>query len=378
MHIGLITTEYPISGTGAYGGIGTSMKNMALGLVSQNVKVSVFLISQKLGKVIEEDGVTVYFIEQLKYPVLSWFFYKKHVQHYINKIIQSERIDAIEAPDWSGITAFMSFKCPLVLRFHGTDAYFCELEGRKQKFKNYWLEKFALNGADHFVSVSEFTAVRTRQLFKLQSKITIIPNAVNLDYFVPEKEEEEPLQILYFGTLIRKKGVLDLIEIFNQVVEKLPEIKLYLAGVDTRDIKTARSTKELMMERLSLKAKKQTIFLGKLEYALMRSEIAKATVIALPSYAEALPMTWIEAMAMEKALVTSDIGWANEVMVEGETGFTVSPDNHNFYAQRLVEFLISPELRREMGLKARSRVKAKFSQEVIAQLNLNFYQGIID
>ena len=82
--------------------------------------------------------------------------------------------------------------------------------------------------------------------------------------------------------------------------------------------------------------------------------------MVLPSFAEALPMTWIEAMALEKAIVTSDIGWAKEVMIDGETGFTVDPWDHNTYAERIIELLDDEELGRIMGSSARKRILDKF------------------
>jgi len=58
-------------------------------------------------------------------------------------------------PDWTGISAFMNLKCPIVIKCHGSDTYFCALEKRKQKFKNYFLEKKALKSADYILSVSK-------------------------------------------------------------------------------------------------------------------------------------------------------------------------------------------------------------------------------
>lgn len=376
MHIAFLTTEYPHDKTGKYGGIGTSIKNAAKGLVAAGEKASVFVISQQETGIFEEDGIEIHLIVQRKYRFLSWFFYKKHVQRYINSEIKKQNIDVLEAPDWSGISAFMNFDCPLVIRFNGSDAYFCALENRKQKTKNFWLEKIALRGADHFISVSQFTAERTRDLFQLKKKIAIIPNSVDVDHFVPRTAEEEEYRLLYFGTLIRKKGVLDLAEIFNRIVEKSPKTALFLAGSDVVDLKSGKSTWAMMQEILSPLAKESVHFLGKLSYDRIQDEIAKATVIMLPSFAEALPMTWLEAMAMEKALITSNIGWAKEVMVEGITSFTIDPKNHELYAEKALQLLEDKNLRKTMGTAARKRVEAEFSSTGTAQKNLNFYRNI--
>ena len=65
-------------------------------------------------------------------------------------------------------------------------------------------------------------------------------------------------------------------------------------------------------------------------------------------------MTWIESMSMEKALVTSNIGWAPEVMVDGVTGFTVSPSDHATCMHLECKNLLENEaLRTQMGIAAR-------------------------
>ena len=110
----------------------------------------------------------------------------------------------------------------------------------------------------------------------------------------------------------------------------------------------------------------------------MLAQIATANVVVLPSFAEALPMTWLEAMAMEKALVTSDVGWAKEVMVNGLTGFTVDPKDHQEYAGKVLKLLNDPALALKMGKAAREQVVAKFSSEVVVGRNIGFYEGILE
>src|SRR5690606_37831905 len=120
--------------------------------------------------------------------------------------------------------------------------------------------------------------------------------------FKPLPEKMEPGTILYFGSLIRKKGVLELPEIFNRVGKETPLVQFNFAGRDVIDISTGRSTKDLMLEKFSPAAANKVVWLGNLTYDEVLEEIARAHVVVLPSFAEALPMTWIEAMAMEKAL----------------------------------------------------------------------------
>jgi len=377
MHLGFLTSEYPHPKTNPAAGIGTSIKNMVTALEEKGVKVSIFIYDQSTDEIFTEGGIKFHLIKQRKYKFLGWYLHRKFLQKYLNKAIVQNKIEAIEAPDWTGITAFMKLKCPLVIRFHGSDTYFCHLENRPQKKKNFWFEKKALAGADHLLSVSEFTAEKTATLFGLKNKIEIIPNSVDVAYFCPRNTAVEPNTILYFGSIIRKKGVLELADIFNLIVAKKPGARLLFAGKDVKDHLTGRSSKQLILDKLSPAAKKNTAWLGVLTYEKVLLQIATANAVVLPSFAEALPMTWLEAMAMEKALVTSDIGWAKEVMINGLTGFTVDPKDHHEYAGKVLQLLNEPALALKMGKAAREQVVAKFSAGVVVERNIGFYGRIV-
>ncbi len=377
MHLAFLTPEYPHPKTNPAAGIGTSIKNMVTALAEKGVKVSIFIYGQSTDEFFTEGGIKFHLIKQRKYRFMGWYLHRKFLENHLNKSIVQEKIDAMEAPDWTGITAFMKLKCPLVIRMNGSDTYFCHLENRPQKKKNFWFEKEALAGADHLLSVSEFTAVKTAALFGLKKKIEIIPNSVDVSYFCPRNTAVEPNTVLYFGSIIRKKGVLELAAIFNLIVAKKPGARLLFAGKDVKDHNTSSSTKQLIIEQLSPAAIKNTAWLGVLPYEKVLAQIAVANVVVLPSFAEALPMTWLEAMAMEKALVTSNIGWAKEVMLDGETGFTVAPKDHQKYAAKVLQLLNDPALALKLGKAAREQVVAKFSNSVVVEKNIGFYEKVV-
>lgn len=377
MHLAFLTPEYAHPHSTPFGGLGTSIKNLAEQLVRKNLDITVFVYGQEKDDYFEENGIRFYFIKQINYDFLGWYRYRKYLEIHLNKIIKQEQIDILEAPDWTGITAFIKFSCPLVLRMHGSDSYFCKLEGRRQKKKNFWFEKLALKNADHLLSVSEFTAKKTLEIFKLKKEIKVIPNSVDIKVFTPSGEQPVPDTILYFGSIIRKKGVLELAHIFKLINEQNPNARLIMAGRNIPDIHTGKSTRALFEEILKKESRKNVSWLGSLPYEKVTAQISKAAVIVLPSFAEALPMTWLEAMALEKALVTSDIGWAKEVMVEGETGFTVDPKDHVVYAEKVLELLDNPQLSRQLGKTARKRVIEKFSNLLLVDENLKFYKSII-
>lgn len=380
MHIAFLTPEFPHEKVKHAAGIGTSIKNLAISLAREGVNVSVFVYGQNTHEIIVECGIKIHLIKKRDYRFLSWFFQRKYIENYCNEVSKKEKIDLIEAPDWTGITALMNFKIPLIIRFHGSDAYFCHLENRKQKRKNFWFEKIAINGAKAFIAPTKFAGDVSKQLFNIKRKeIKTIHYGLNLENFENDTPHEfEKDLILYVGTLIRKKGVLELPEIFNKVRKDFPNAKLVLIGGDAPDLKTnSKSTWELM-QNLFQNDLNNVEYLGKIPYSEIQNYIKKANVCVFPTFAETLGMVTIESMAMQKAVVNSNIGWSQELIADEETGFLVYPSNHDLYASRIKQVLSDNILAQKIGEAARKSVEEKFDIKKLVHENISFYENILN
>ncbi len=378
MHIAFLTPEYPHPSLSKSAGLGTSIHNLAKSLVAKGHKVSVIIPYQKEDSHMDFEGIQLFSIASRHYVFANWFFYKKHIQARIEHLHRKHQFDLVEGPDWTGLGAFIKFPVPYVVRLHGTDAYFCALENRKQKKKNFLFEKLNLSKADFILSASQFTADTTRKIFSITKPMTTIYNGIDTSKFSPLPKEFSKKQILYFGTVIRKKGVLDLAHAFNILVDTNPDSTLTFLGKDVVDIFESRSTVEMIRDILSPIAQSRVSFISEVPYVEVQKHLAASAVVCLPSYAEAYPMTWLEAMSMEKALVTSNIGWAKEMMVHKETGYTVHPSDHKKMAHYLSSLLDNPDLANLMGKNARTRVVENFSTEVIVQQNIDYYLSVFN
>jgi glycosyltransferase involved in cell wall biosynthesis len=378
--IAFLTPEYPDLKTGSSGGIGTSIKNLAIGLMGQGCSVRVLVYGQKEEGVFNDNGVTIQQIKNVKIKGLSWWFTRKKMERIINQLYAEKEIDLVEAPDWTGITSFIQpEKCPIVIRLNGSDSYFCHLDNRPVKAINKFHERRALQKADALISVSQFTADLTNEVFGLHKKFTVIPNSIDINLFDSNyNSRDNNKTILYFGSLIRKKGLLELPSIFNEVVRKNPETKLILVGKDVPDIISGNTSTWAMMQSLfTIEALENVQYLGSVAYQEIQKQIERATVCVFPSFAEALPVSWLEAMAMQKAVVASNIGWATEIIEDGKEGFLVNPKEHQEYANRIVQLLDNAELQNQFGIAARKKTEKKFSMEVVAKQSLSFYLDII-
>ncbi|WMI65811.1 glycosyltransferase family 4 protein [Aestuariibaculum sp. YM273] len=378
MRIAFVTPEYPHPDFEKSGGIGTSIYGLTKALKELGHTVSVLVYAQKKDAYFEGQGIHFYTVKNVKIKGLSLILTQKKVERLINTLYNQGKLELVEAPDWTGFTAFVKPKCPVVIRENGSDTYFCHLEQRSVKFKNKYLERRALKQANGIISVSKFTGELTNTVLGLKRDFEVIPNAVDATQFMPVlKKASEPV-ILYFGTLIRKKGLLELPDIFNKVVEANPKAKLVLAGHDSADIQTGTdSTWALMQPLFTLKALAQVSYLGVVKYEKIQELIAEAAVCVFPSFAEAFPLSWLEAMAMEKAIVASNVGWAKEMINDAKEGFLVHPKAHDSYAYRILELLNNQQKRDDFGKAARKRVIKDFSHIEIARKSVEFYKQFI-
>lgn len=381
MKIAFLTPEYPHPKTGSSGGIGTSIKNLAIGLLAEGCSVRVLVYGQKEEAVFDDNGITVQQIRNVKFKGLSWWLTRKKLERLINELYANKAIDLVEAPDWTGITSFIQpKKCPIVIRLNGSDTYFCHLDQRPVKWNNKFHERRAIQKADGLLSVSQFTADLTNEVFGLHKEFTIIPNSIDVDLFDGNRNDndKEKNVILYFGSLIRKKGLLELPLIFNEVIQKNPNAKLVLIGKDVSDVITGNtSTWQMMRQLFSEAALSNVSYLGSVPYQEIKEHIKAASVCVFPTFAEALPVSWIEAMALQKPIVASNIGWAKEVIADGIEGFLMHPKDHKIYAERILELLQNPKMQSAFGMAARKKVLASFSMEIVAQQSMSFYKTLI-
>ena len=251
MKIAFLTSEYPHPKTGSSGGIGTSIFNLSKGLIDLGHEVSILIYGQKEDEIFVDNNITFYRIKNVIFKGFSLFLTQKKIEQLVNQLVIQKKIELIEAADWTGITSRIKPNCPIVIRLHGSDTYFCYLDKRPVKFINKFYEKKALQQSDAMLSVSAYTANLTKLLFNINKEFIIIPNSIDIDKFNNDHSVSvDAHTILYFGTLIRKKGALELPLIFNEVYNKNHKTKLILIGKDATDIITENNSTWQLMQTL--------------------------------------------------------------------------------------------------------------------------------
>ena len=154
---------------------------------------------------------------------------------------------------------------------------------------------------------------------------------------------------------------------------------MVLVGKDASDIMTGSgSTLSLMEPLFSKEARQRVAYQGVVPYHEIREIIGKASLCVFPSFAEAFPVSWLEAMAMEKPIVASNVGWAEEMIENGKEGYLVDPKNYEDYANKIVKIIKDKEFQIELGRAAREKIKNEFAIDVVAQKSVEFYTQILN
>ena len=381
MHIGYLTSEYPHKKLSSAGGIGTFVKSMALKFIENGHKVTIFLCLTKQDKVWKDDDIQIVQIARATNTFLPEFIASRlKINKVVKSHIKSDKIDIIEAPDWEGLQAFCKFKTPLITRIHGSVTYFSNLANRPTSKVIKFLEKKAFSNSDEILSVSKYAAEKTKELFHLTSKeIKVMYLGTDLVKFCPlDNNVQNPPLLLHFGTLVRKKGVLDLPHIFNEIHKLHPEYKLLILGKDTIDNLENKSVWSIMQERFTKSAITKVTYLGPVTIDVVKTHIATATACIFTSYAETFGLVTTESMAMKKPVIIYDFPWVREIIDHNKDGILIEPGNFTKCAQIISNTLNNKLIMSTLGANSRKKIEQKFDLSKKFNENLEFYTKVIN
>lgn len=208
--------------------------------------------------------------------------------------------------------------------------------------------------------------------------IPTILNPVDLTLFSPRKPSlEEDGLIVFVGTIFELKGIRQLTDAIPKVVAQYPSARLIAYGRDTTDPATGRSLIEVLRARVPAEFSDRVTFAGGVPRERLPELMAKAAVCVYPSHTEAMPIAWVEALAMGKAVVASRIGPSSEVIEEGVSGLLCDGHDPHSIAAALLQALGSRELRTNLGKAARERAERLFSLDKLIHDNVAYYQDCI-
>nr|WP_255723610.1 glycosyltransferase family 4 protein [Sporosarcina sp. ACRSL] len=174
----------------------------------------------------------------------------------------------------------------------------------------------------------------------------------------------------FVGRLVEEKGIFELMTAFTDIKEKYPEAELVIIG-ETIESERDQEAKIRLIEMLKYPGVKHLGFRTDIPELLHISN-----VFVLPSHREGLPRSIIEAMAMEKAIIATNIRGCREEVFPGENGILVEKANVEDLCMAMEKLVSNRHLAKSYGVKSRQLVEELFDEEKVLNKQIDLFDFI--
>ncbi|MFH1704114.1 MAG: glycosyltransferase [Nitrospirota bacterium] len=327
---------------------------------------------EEMGKEIEGTGIEFIPLNKLRYNRFSSGIVLELHRLMKKKQIHVVRTHRYRSNLYGRLAAFFAGVPVIIASVH--DNYRTD-KRPKRRIMNRILSKIT----DKIVAVSEDVKEDIMRYDRIDpSKIEVIPNGIDVERFNPEKNttdirkefslEEDDIVIGFIGRIVTAKGLEYLLDALPYLKGEFKSIKLLIVGEGS------------LVEKLKERAKKNNIF-DNILFTGKRRDIpeilASINIFVMPSIAEGFPNALLEAMAMGKPIVTTEVGGIPEIVKNGFNGLLVPPRDTLSLSKAIKELISNDQLAAKMGQAASNLVRDNLSIKAIAQKWQSLYLSIL-
>ena len=371
MRIGI--TCYP-----TYGGSGIVATELAMALANRGDEVHV--ISYALPSRLSLVSPRVFFHEVLvpNYPLFEYPPYSLALATKTVEVARHHELDLVHVhyavPN--AVSAVLARQIlaprplPVVTTLHGTDI---TLIGNDPSYAE--TTRFGIRESDAVTAVSASLRDQTYDQLGVCKPIDVVPNFIDPARFAEARKGPgarrwarpgEKLMV-HISNFRPVKRVLDVVEVFRQVLEKVPA-RLLLVGDGPDRVKAEL----LCREQGTCHA---VTFLGSLP--LIEEVLVGADLFLLPSESESFGLSALEAMACHVPVIATAVGGLPEVVLHGETGYLYPVGDVDSMAEAAVRVLSDDDLRARLGRAARKRAVEHFDQDRVVGRYREIYERVL-
>jgi len=284
----------------------------------------------------------------------------------LKKIVSKENISLIHA-HWiipQGLVAVMykkliNRKIKILVTIHGTD--FNDFSGYFSKS----LIRFVLNNVDELTVVSG--AIK-EGIVKLgyDKQVNVHPMGLDVRLFNPDKKSHTLKSelgitgpfILFVGSLVKKKGIEQLIEAVPEMVRVFGNMKLVVVGHGNIYTKLIERVNDLHIDQ-------SVVFMGEIPNNELPKYFATADLFILPSFSEGFSVSIMEALCSETLVLTSPLKALRDLVTENETGFVLKEITSSEIARKAIQLLKKHDKLEEVKINGRKRVVENYDWKIV-------------
>jgi glycosyltransferase involved in cell wall biosynthesis len=238
----------------------------------------------------------------------------------------------------------------------------------KTKFIRYiqvFLYKIALPQLDKLVFLNPDDPKDLLETYSIKVKKVVILGGIGLNLqeypYQPVDDISLPIKFLFIGRLLKEKGIHEFVQAAKLVKKQYPKTQFTILGqIDSFNIGALQQA-----ELDDLIASCVVEYRGQVNN--VKDWITNSHVFVLPSYREGVPRSTQEAMAIGRAIITTDVPGCRETVIQNRNGFIIPKWDSKTLAEYMIYFIENPEQIRFMGDESHKIAIDKFDVEKVNQ-----------
>jgi glycosyltransferase involved in cell wall biosynthesis len=225
---------------------------------------------------------------------------------------------------------------------------------------------FILQNPDDVDMMNRLNVTETSHL------ILIKGSGVDLQIFnYSEPTGKKYLHLLFPARILKDKGIMEFVEAARIIRSDMKGKILFIIAGDIDEGNLASLTREEVNALLEE---------GYIEWAGYQQNMVdvykSSDIVVLPSYREGLPKSLIEAAAIGRPIITTDVFGCKECVINGYNGFLVPPKSSSKLAEAILSLIVNENLRLEFGRNSRKLAEKEFSIDSVIRATFNLYENI--
>ncbi|XVH32237.1 glycosyltransferase family 4 protein [Haloferacaceae archaeon DSL9] len=319
-----------------------------------------------------------------RYPIVTKFMSFK-LMPLVPLDLYYENFDIIHSHCYRGLLTEAAYRgCkrkdkPFVIHNHGTFLGYEDIASSYKKIPYKLYDKATKKGAavdaDAVIVSTSEEKEQAIEFGVSPGKVHLIPAGIEVsEYSGVDQHPNESFTALFVGRLSRNRNVEQAIKAISQLSD---DIQLRIVGDEAKSSHAAASGYVAELKKLTRDegVQDRVTFTGAKYGDDLKKEYASADVFIYTSVYENLGQTILEATAAGLPVVTTPVGVANELVVNGETGYLVPIGDHDAVAERIRD--VREIGHKKMGSQMQDKIENRYDWEVIIGQYIELYENII-
>ncbi|MBX7126551.1 MAG: glycosyltransferase family 4 protein [Cyclobacteriaceae bacterium] len=397
--IGFLSFEFPVETGG--GGIGTYLLQ-TLRVCPDDCRMVVIAGTRQPEPFWESDQV-------FRFPCSNWQEYNERLPQHFDALHAQLHFDLVEGTDFraGGLPVRRSHpEIPFVVKLH-TPSFLIDtlqyqplsgwsrwrwtishwLRGRHQPQPKgpqraaYADEFDILAAADALHATSKSIATKLASLGMITqaqaAAAPVFPYNYNLSAFlgIPDADMEQSPVVTFVGRKEIRKGVIEFAKVVDVLASEFPHVTFRFIGNATAGLHAGETMDDHLRNLVGGFANVEIS--PAIPYDQVRTVYATSSILVFPSHYESFGLVCAEAMAAGRAIIGSRRGGMADMIVHERDGLLIDPFDHHAFTESVRRLITDINLRRTLGLQARSRAIDYFSPANTIDRQMKLYRELI-